>query len=55
MNTGLWIIVIIPAIVTFMFGILVTINIVIDVSTRTHVPNSNSIGHTVALRVLPNG
>jgi hypothetical protein len=53
MNSGLWIVVIVPAIVAFMFAILVTINIIIDVSARTHVPNSNIVDHTVRLRVLP--
>jgi hypothetical protein len=53
MNSGLWVIVIIPAVVAFMFGIFVTISIIADVSMRTHTPNSNSVGHTVRLKVLP--
>lgn len=53
MNSGLWVIVIIPAVVAFMFGIFVTINIIADVSMRTHTPNTNSVGHTVRLKVLP--
>jgi hypothetical protein len=53
MNSGLWIIVIIPAVVAFVFGIFVAISIIADVSVRTHIPNSNFVGHTVILRVLP--
>jgi hypothetical protein len=53
MNSGIWIIVIIPAIIAFIFAILVTVNMVIDISARTHMLNSKVVGHVVTLKVLP--
>jgi hypothetical protein len=53
MNSGLWIIVIIPAIVAFIFAVLITVNMVIDISARTHMLNSKVVGHVVRLKVLP--
>lgn len=53
MNSGLWIIVIIPAIIAFIFAILVTVNMVIDISARTQMLNSKVVGHVVRLNVLP--
>jgi hypothetical protein len=53
MNSGLWIIVIIPAIIAFLFAILVTVSMVVDISARTHMLNSKVVGHVVRLKVLP--
>jgi beta-lactamase regulating signal transducer with metallopeptidase domain len=53
MNSGLWIIVIIPAIIAFIFAIFVTVNMVIDISARSHALKSKIVGHVVRLKVLP--
>jgi hypothetical protein len=53
MNSGLWIIVIIPSIIAFIFAIFVTVNMVIDVAARSHIVNSKIVGHVVRLKVLP--
>jgi hypothetical protein len=53
MNSGLWIIVIIPAIIAFIFAVLVTVNMVIDISARTHMLNSKVVGDVVRPKMLP--
>jgi hypothetical protein len=53
MNSGLWIIVIIPSIIAFIFAIFVAVNMVIDVSARSHTIDSKIVGHVVRLKVVP--
>jgi hypothetical protein len=53
MYSGVWVIVVVPAVLAFVFSIWVITSVLMDLSVREQVQLKYTVGHTVRMKVPP--
>jgi hypothetical protein len=53
MISGIWLIVILPVVVAFLFSLWVAIIMIIDVSGRHHLSGTNVVGNQARIKIPP--
>ena len=53
MQSGVWFILVVPAVFAFIFSVWVIINMVMDVSEREQLQLKYTVRHTVRMKILP--